>query len=48
MGFVRLAVSMKEEFAEKLDARVKEMGISRSEYIRHLVIRDTERVSDGG
>jgi len=43
MTHTRINISLDEKFLEKLDGRVKELSIKRSEYLRGLVIRDLER-----
>jgi len=43
MAYRILTISMDEKFLKKLDERIKELSIGRSEYLRSLVIKDLER-----
>ncbi|HKZ45588.1 MAG TPA: hypothetical protein VJ343_02690 [archaeon] len=42
MGFVRLTISMDAQFLEKMKARIQNLAINRSEYLRGLVLKDLE------
>jgi len=43
MACKRVLVSFDENFLRKMDERVEQLSIKRSEYLRGLVIRDLER-----
>ena len=42
----RVEFQLEEEILNLLDARVKVKGLSRSEYIRNLILKDTQNMSE--
>lgn len=42
----RVEFQLEEEILNFLDARVKVKGLSRSEYIRNLILKDTQNMSE--
>ena len=46
MTSTTINISLDEEFLKKLDQRVNDLHISRSEYLRLLVIRDLGKVKE--